>query len=179
MSRRYEDVYEHDVPERRPRDPRDLQREQDSRDRMGPREQRRPDDRELDRMGYPRDSRSDLRTTHSPPSRPAYPYSNQMERDDVPSRAYVDDARERHRLPIDLQSQRREEASRLQEYFLPAEDINREVIQYDIARYLGNDATARPYRHPDGRHGYLIRAYQALTSVGHIIGDRDSISFAL
>ena len=186
MSRRYEDVYERDVPERRPRDPRDLQRdrdsrdlqrEQDSQDRMGPREQRRPDDRELDRMDYPRDGRSDLRTTRNPPSRSAYPYSNQMERDDIPSRAYVDDTRERHRPPIDLQSQRREEASRFQEYFLPGEDINREVIQYDIVRYLGNDATVRPYQHRDGRQGYLIMAYRALTPVGHIIRDRDSISF--
>jgi hypothetical protein len=177
MSRRYEDVYERDVPERRSRDFRDLQREQDSQDRMGPREQRRPDDRELDRMDYPRDGRSDLRMTRSPPSRSAYPYSNQMERDDVPSRAYMDDARERHRLPIDLQSRRREEASRFQEYFLPGEDINREVIQYDITRYLGNDATVRPYQHPDGRQGYLIKAYRAPTSVGHIMRDRDSISF--
>jgi hypothetical protein len=176
MSRRYGDVFERDAPERRSRDFRDLQREQDSQDRMGPREQRRPDDRELDRMDYPRDGRSDLRMTRSPPSRSAYVYSNQMERDDVPSRAYMDDARERHRLPIDLQS-RREEAWRFQEYFLPGEDINREVIQYDITRYLGNDATVRPYQHPDGRQGYLIKAYRAPTTVGHIIRDRDSISF--
>jgi hypothetical protein len=73
-----------------------------------------------------------------------------MERDDVPSRPYLDDTRERHRPPIDLQSQRREEpSSRYQEYFLPGEDIHREVIQYDICRYLGNDATVRPYQHAD------------------------------
>jgi hypothetical protein len=108
-----------------------------------------------------------------------------MERFDAPSRAYMDDARERYRYidvaregyrymddarerrPIDLHSLRREEASSLyQEYFLPGEDINREVIQYDIHRYLGNDATVRPYQHPDGRQGYLIKAYRALTTVG-------------
>jgi hypothetical protein len=167
MSRRYDDAYERDLPDRRSRDPRDLQRERDSRDRMEPREQRRLDGRESDRMDYPRDGRSDLWTTHDPLSRPMYAYPDQMERDDVPSRAYMDDARERHRPPIDLQSQRREEpSSRYQEYFLPGEDINREVIQYDLSRYLGSDATARPYQHADGRQGYLIKAYRAPTTVG-------------
>jgi hypothetical protein len=176
MSRRYEDAYERDLPDRRPRDPRDLQREQgsrdlqrerDSRDRIEPREQRRLDGRESDRIDYPRDGRGDLRATRDPPSRSVSAYPDQMERDDVPSRAYMDDARERRRPPVDLQSQMREEASsRHQEYFLPGEDINREVIQFDICRYLGNDATVRSYQHPDGRQGYLIRAYRALTTVG-------------
>jgi len=150
MSRRYEDEYERDVRDRRLRDPRDLQRERDARDRMEPREQRRLDGRESDRMDYPRDGRSDLRATRDPPSRSVYAYPDRMERDDVPSRAYIDDARERRGPPVDLQSQRREESSsRYQEYFLPSEDINREVIQYDICRYLGNDATVRPMQHSD------------------------------
>ena len=67
------------------------------------------------------------------------------------------------------------------DYFLPGEDISREVITADICRYLGPDALVRPYRHPDvsssnsfdpamlslkqGRTGYLITAYRALTSV--------------
>ena len=67
------------------------------------------------------------------------------------------------------------------DYFLPGEDISREVITADICRYLGPDALVRPYRHQDvsspnsfdpamlslkqGRHGYLITAYRALTSV--------------
>src|SRR5579859_6200734 len=114
MARRYEDEYERDVRDRRPRDPRDLQRERDSRDRMEPREQRRLDGRESDRMDYPRDGRSDLRATRDPPSRSVY---DRMDRDDVPSRAYMDDARERRGPPPDLQSQRREEPSlRYQEY---------------------------------------------------------------
>jgi curved DNA-binding protein CbpA len=59
-------------------------------------------------------------------------------------------------------------SSHNQEYFLPGEGINREVIQHDICRYLGNDATVRPYQHSDGRQGYLIRSYRALTSVSSI-----------
>jgi hypothetical protein len=167
MARRYEDAYERDVRDRRLRDTRDMQRELDSRERMEPREQCRLDDRESDRMDYSRDARSDSRTTRDPPSRSVYPYSIQVERDDVPPRPYVDDARERHGPLIDPQSQIGEGAfSRYKEYFLPGEDINREVIQYDIHRYLGNDATVRPYQHPDGRQGYLIKAYRALTTVG-------------
>jgi hypothetical protein len=66
-------------------------------------------------------------------------------------------------------SQRGEEnSSRDQEYFLPGEDINREVVQADICRYLGNDATVRPYQHPDGRQGYIIRSYRAPTSVSSV-----------
>jgi hypothetical protein len=67
------------------------------------------------------------------------------------------------------------------DYFLPGEDISRDVITADICRYLGADALVRPYRHQDvsipnsfdpamlslkqGRSGYLITAYRALTSV--------------
>jgi hypothetical protein len=68
------------------------------------------------------------------------------------------------------------------DYFLPGEDISREVITADICRYLGPDALVRPYRHQDvskplnsfdpamlslkqGRSGFLITAYRALTSV--------------
>lgn len=151
MARRYEDGYERDVRDRRTRDLRDIQRDQDARERMEPREQRRLDGRDAERMDYPRDGRSDLwTTTRDPLSRPVYAY-DKMDRDDVPpSRTYVDDARDRRGPPIDLQSQRREEpSSRYQEYFLPGEDINREVIQYDICRYLGNDATVRPVQYSD------------------------------
>jgi hypothetical protein len=35
------------------------------------------------------------------------------------------------------------------DYFLPGEDISREVITADICRYLGPDALVRPYRHQD------------------------------
>jgi hypothetical protein len=77
-------------------------------------------------------------------------HPDKMERDDVPSRVSVDDAREIPRPRIDLQSQRREEPSpRYQGYFLPDEDINYEVIQNDICRYLGNDATVQPGQYSD------------------------------
>jgi hypothetical protein len=67
------------------------------------------------------------------------------------------------------------------DYFLPGEEISREVITADICRYLGPDALVRPYQHPDvssflrcelamlslvqGRDGFIITAYRALTSV--------------
>ena len=35
------------------------------------------------------------------------------------------------------------------DYFLPGDDISREVITADICRYLGPDALVRPYRHSD------------------------------
>jgi hypothetical protein len=47
---------------------------------------------------------------------------------------------------------RREETPPLK-CFLPDEGINYEVIQNDICRYLGNDATVQPGQHPDvGSH---------------------------
>ena len=151
MARRYEDAYEREVRDRRGRDNREMQREQDSRDRIDPREQRRIDVRDSDRMEYTRDGHPDLRTTRDPAARTMYSYADEMDRDDQPSRGYMDDPRDRHRPPpIDLQTGRREDpSSRYQEYFLPREDINRELIQYDICRYLGNDATVRPYMHSD------------------------------
>jgi hypothetical protein len=78
------------------------------------------------------------------------------------------DPKSRHRQAIDLQTERREASSRpFQDYFLPGEDINREVIAVDITRYLGPDATVRPYTHTDGRKGYLIKASRALTTVSN------------
>lgn len=59
-------------------------------------------------------------------------------------------------------------AARQNEYFVPRDGIDREVITADICRYLGNDALVRPgtYEHPDGRltQGYFITAYRNLTS---------------
>ncbi|KAJ5495369.1 hypothetical protein N7539_000485 [Penicillium diatomitis] len=52
---------------------------------------------------------------------------------------------------------------RQNEYFVPGDGINREVIQADICRYLGNDALVRPGNH-SGRQGFFIRAYRNLTS---------------
>jgi len=60
-------------------------------------------------------------------------------------------------------------APRQNEYFLPRDGIDREVIQADICRYLGNDALVRPgtYEDPATRQplqGYYITAYRNLTS---------------
>ena len=148
MARRgYEDPYEREMRERRVPMP----REQDRRDRNDLRDQRQMDNREQDRMEYTRESRLDQRPPRDNAARPVYGYADQNDRDDSPPRGgYMDDSRERHRQLIDLQTGRREDpASRYQEYFLPGEEINREVIQYDICRYLGNDATVRPYAHTD------------------------------
>lgn len=56
---------------------------------------------------------------------------------------------------------------RQNEYFVPRDGIDREVITADICRYLGNDALVRPGTYDDnGRviQGYYITAYRNLTS---------------
>ncbi|CAK7218073.1 hypothetical protein SEUCBS140593_003419 [Sporothrix eucalyptigena] len=57
---------------------------------------------------------------------------------------------------------------RQNEYFVPRDGIDREVITADICRYLGNDALVRPGTHTNdqGRviQGYFITAYRNLTS---------------
>ncbi|KAK0753594.1 hypothetical protein B0T18DRAFT_424119 [Schizothecium vesticola] len=59
-------------------------------------------------------------------------------------------------------------SARQNEYFVPRDGIDREVITSDICRYLGNDALVRPgtYEAQDGRvtQGYFITAYRNLTS---------------
>ncbi|KAI9795836.1 MAG: hypothetical protein M1833_006785 [Piccolia ochrophora] len=54
-------------------------------------------------------------------------------------------------------------APRQNRYFLPGEGIRREVITADICRYLGNDALVKPGQY-EGREGYWVTAYRALTS---------------
>ncbi|KAL3418877.1 transcription factor RfeG [Phlyctema vagabunda] len=58
---------------------------------------------------------------------------------------------------------------RTNEYFVPRDGIDREVITADICRYLGNDALVRPgnYENPTTRQvqqGYFITAYRNLTT---------------
>ena len=57
--------------------------------------------------------------------------------------------------------------NRSNEYFVPRDGIDREVITADISRYLGNDALVRPgtYQDDSGRpiQGYFITAYRNLT----------------
>jgi hypothetical protein len=147
MARRGYDEYDREMRGGRGRDTRELQREQERLDR---RDHRQTEARDPDRMDYTRDGRADLRTTRDS-TRTVYSYADQNDRDDLPPRGYMEDAQDRYnRQPIELQPERREEPSaRYQDYFLPGEGINREVIQYDICRYLGNDATVRPCTHPD------------------------------
>ncbi|KAG9234108.1 hypothetical protein BJ875DRAFT_377206 [Amylocarpus encephaloides] len=59
--------------------------------------------------------------------------------------------------------------ARTNEYFVPKDGIDREVITADICRYLGNDALVRPgsYEDPQTRvltQGYYLTAYRNLTS---------------
>jgi len=70
------------------------------------------------------------------------PRAYRDDRDDLqpPRRPIIDPARDR--------DQGRPEYN---EYFLPGEGVDREVIQHEICRYLGQDATCRPGRHPDVR----------------------------
>lgn len=60
-------------------------------------------------------------------------------------------------------------SNRTNEYFVPKDGIDREVITADICRYLGNDALVRPgtYENPATRQvqqGYFITAYRNLTT---------------
>nr|KAK5434877.1 hypothetical protein LTR18_009976 [Exophiala xenobiotica] len=50
------------------------------------------------------------------------------------------------------------------EYFCPGEGIEREVIQHEICKYLGQDATCRPGRNAEGRSGYWVKAYRPFTT---------------
>ncbi|KAI1080517.1 hypothetical protein F5B20DRAFT_101686 [Whalleya microplaca] len=59
--------------------------------------------------------------------------------------------------------------NRQNEYFVPRDGIDREVITADICRYLGNDALVRPgtYENPQNGQiiqGYYINAYRNLTT---------------
>lgn len=61
-----------------------------------------------------------------------------------------------------------QQSNRQNEYFVPRDGIDREVITADICRYLGNDALVRPGNYDDrGRviQGYYITAYRNLTTV--------------
>ncbi|RCI13942.1 hypothetical protein L249_8184 [Ophiocordyceps polyrhachis-furcata BCC 54312] len=67
------------------------------------------------------------------------------------------------------QAQTTQSTTRQNEYFVPRDGIDREVISADICRYLGNDALVRPgqYDNPQNGqtvHGYYITAYRNLTT---------------
>lgn len=53
-------------------------------------------------------------------------------------------------------------SARTNEYFVPRDGIDREVITADICRYLGNDALVRP-------GNYEARSYQSKTRLDGIL----------
>lgn len=65
---------------------------------------------------------------------------------------------------IDPGRSRDESRPQYNEYFLPGEGIDREVIQSEICRYLGQDATCKPGSHTDVRSGFVPCRPSFLTS---------------
>ena len=84
---------------------------------------------------------------------------------------------ENESLPIEI-------VGRKTRFFIPGDDIDREVIQSDICRYLDHDATVKPGHfqvsmsdcysqgvadlETKGRVGYFIFAYRNLTTVSEL-----------
>lgn len=169
MARRDYGEHERDMRyDRSIRDSRESRQEQDPRDRLDERERRfrdRPDQREVRPRGRldelevrPRDPLDERELRHrNPLDRREL---RQIETRDPDRMDYTRDGRSDPQTTGEFRS-------KPNEYFLPSEDISREVIQADICRYLGGDATVRPYTHTDGRQGYLIKAYRAPTTVSN------------
>jgi hypothetical protein len=107
------------------------------------------------RTGELRDARTGELYQEVPP-RPSYPRGeprgddrmdrDRMDRDDVPpgrrAREVVESA-----PPRDFDDDYR--SNKYNDYFVPGIGIDREVIQHEICRYLGNDATVRPFTNKD------------------------------
>ena len=128
-----------------------------------------PRDRD-DEMMY--DTRpSQFAAVREPPGVRRTPYEGEFDDIPAPVRPVIDPGRSRDGPRPNYN-----------EYFLPGDGIDREVIQSEICRYLGQDATCKPGTHDDvrtfanirrmqsltlrqGRRGYIIRAYRALTTV--------------
>ena len=76
-----------------------------------------------------------------------------MDRDDIPPTR----GDRRNREPVDLAPARgyhedeydQPRSTKYNDYFVPGPGIDREVIQHEICRYLGNDATVRPFTNKD------------------------------
>jgi hypothetical protein len=139
------------------------------------------------------DPRMDTRYQEIPSSRNTYGRDDpRMERDPVDRRDLMDrddipPPRDRRaREVVDIAPSRDYDddyrpSNKYNDYFVPGTGIDREVIQHEICRYLGNDATVRPFTNKDvcqrvnkdetntnraqGRQGFVVRAYRALTSV--------------
>ena len=110
----------------------------------------RQDPRAMRTMPAPRDPRDrddemmyDNRPSQYPPIREqpgARRFPHEGEFDDIPQSV---------RPIIDPGRSRDEPRPSYNEYFLPGEGIDREVIQSEICRYLGQDATCKPGAHTD------------------------------
>ena len=102
--------------------------------------------------GDPRDPRDSITSPREP--RDEYNEDTRMGGLDARERRGTDPTRDIRGPtgPRDVQDPRSppvDSTSRQNEYFLPGEDINREVITADICKYLGRDALVRPYIHQD------------------------------
>jgi len=112
---------------------------------------RDPRDRE-DEMMY--DARpSQYAAVREQPGARRTPYEGEF--DDIPPSV---------RPVIDPGRSRDEPRPSYNEYFLPGEGIDREVIQSEICRYLGQDATCKPGAHTDVRITAQLRGLSLLTS---------------
>lgn len=100
----------------------------------------------------PRDREDDTmydvppRTQYPPREQPVRrPYDGEFDEIPAPIRPVIDPSR----------SSRDEPRPNYNEYFLPGDGIDREVIQSEICRYLGQDATCKPGLHGDVRSNLL------------------------
>lgn len=92
------------------------------------------------------------RTQYAPREQPARrPYEGEFDEIPAPIRPVIDPSR----------SSRDEPRPNYNEYFLPGDGIDREVIQSEICRYLGQDATCKPGTHGD------VRSTTIRPQIGH------------
>lgn len=94
------------------------------------------------------------------PPRP--PYARGDDRD------FVDPPPSRSRTAVDTTMRddriRDEPRPTLTEYWCPGDGIEREVLQHEICKFLGQDATCRPGQDSRGRPGFWVRAYRPFTT---------------
>lgn len=121
---------------------------------MEPRPRGEPEFYKDPRTGELRDARTGELYQEAPP-RPVYGRDDRMdrdrmERDDIP----IPPSSRRTREVVDLAPPREYEddyrsGKKYNDYFVPGTGLDREVIQHEICRYLGNDATVRPFTNKD------------------------------
>ena len=87
---------------------------------------------------------------------PASPSLNTLKEDEnfIPLEKPLPSVKEEHTA--------RKRGPSLNEFFISSEGINREVLQKEICRFLGPEATSRPFLY-EGVHGYKIKAVRPFT----------------